>query len=107
MATFYLKEGDTSPTLEATLRNPDGTPADVSNADVTIRVAEPRGGATLFTDTVDVISGSEGKVAYTFKERDVEKQGRYRLDFHTQIVNDGGESYPNSGYHTLMVDKGL
>lgn len=107
MATFYLKEEDTSPTLEATLREPNGDVVTLTDANVHIRVMEPRGGETIIHDDVIIRDKNEGTVTYTFSESQTAEEGRYRLDFHVHSSTDGDETYPNKGYHTLMISRGM
>lgn len=107
MSTFYLKELDTSPTLEATLRDSSDNPVDLTDATVEIRVAEPRGGANIVQDTTVVNDPANGEISYTFSSTETEEHGRYRLSFRVDFPGSGVESFPNKGYHTLMIGRNL
>lgn len=108
MSIFYIKEGDSAPLITATLKNPDGSNFslnDVSGVDII--VAGARGGDNIINDRVDIVDKDEGVVRYRFDSTDTSTYGRYRVEF--QVEYDGGvvETFPNDGYHTIMIQRNL
>lgn len=105
--TFYIKEDDTAPTLQATLKNPDGSAVDLSASSVDIRVAGARGGPNVVNEDVTVAEPSEGVIQYTFSDDDLDDSGRYRVEFEVTYGTGNVETYPNKGYHTLLVGRNM
>jgi len=107
MSTFYIKEGDTEPRLAAQLKNPDGSSVDLSTSTVSIRVAESRGGSNIINDKTEIIDATDGKIAYRFTNGDADTVGRYRVEFEVEYDSGFIETYPNSGYHTLLIGRNM
>jgi len=107
MGTFYVKEDDTEPVLEATLQNPDGSGVDLSGAGVDIRITEARGGSNVVNADASIQDAANGVVRYTLQSSDTENDGRYRVEFEVEYSSGKIETYPNKGYHTLMVGRNM
>jgi len=107
MGTYYIKEDDRSPSLQATLKNPDGRSVKLGDANVNIRVAKARGGENIVNSDADKVNASEGIVGYTFSDGETSEDGRYRVEFEVDYVGGATETFPNKGYHTLMVGRNM
>jgi len=107
MSTFYIKEDDTVPILQATLKNPDGSNVDLNGSEVDIRVTEARGGSNIVNDSVLVYNPSDGAIRYDFSNTDTSNCGRYRVEFEVTYGGGSVETYPNKGYHTLMIGRNM
>lgn len=105
MATFYIKENDTAPTIQATLKNPDGSAVDLAGASVDIRIAKARGGANVQNGSANVQDAQGGVVNYTLTSNDTDDTGRYRVEFEVTYGDGKVETYPNKGYHTMLVSR--
>jgi len=105
MATFYIKEDDTAPTLQATLKNPDGSTVDLTNSSVDIRITKARGGSNVVNTQANVSDAQNGVVQYTLQDGDTSDDGRYRVEFEVTYGAGAVETYPNKGYHTLMIGR--
>lgn len=100
---FYLKAGDTVPILEATLRDESGNPVELTGADVQLHLIEPRGGPTFLDEPATIADESEGVVRYEWADGDTTESGRYRAEFVVTYVDGGVETFPNSGYHDVLI----
>lgn len=107
MGTFYIKEDDTSPTLQASLKNPDGSSVGLNDTTVTIRIAESRGGENIINSPVTIDDANDGLVSFRFDGDKITKPGRYRVEFVVDFGVDEIETFPNKGYHTLMVGRNM
>lgn len=107
MATFYIKEDDTAPTIQAQLKNPDGTPVDLTATDVDIRITKARGGDNVVNSTASIQNASDGVVRYTLQASDTEDSGRYRVEFEVTYGTGQVETFPNKGYHTLLIGRNM
>ncbi|MCU4754246.1 phage baseplate upper protein [Halobacteria archaeon AArc-curdl1] len=102
---FYLKNGDTSPVLLAILSDEDGEPVDLVESDVWLRLQEPRGGETVIESGVTVTDPEEGRVHYHWGalEDDRNLSGRYRADFVVEYPDGAQETFPNDGFHDVVI----
>lgn len=107
MATFYLKEGDTAPKLQASLKNPDGTAVDLTNANVDIRIAKARGGGNIESGNAFTTDANNGVIEYDLAQVNTDNDGRYRVEFEVTYIDGSVETFPNKGYHTLMVGRNM
>lgn len=107
MGTYYVKEDDTEPTLEATLKRPNGDAVDLTGASVDIRITEARGGSNVVNNSASVFDAANGVVQYSLQSGDTEENGRYRVEFEVEYSGGGVETYPNKGYHTLLVGRNM
>lgn len=97
---FYVKQGDTAPSVTATLLNPDGTPTNLTGATVTFRM-------TNGTDTVEAAAivespPTDGQVTYEWAPGDLDVWGGYAAEW---IVDQSGatQTFPSDGYNWVDV----
>jgi len=102
MATFTIKQGDTLPTLVATLKNPLGVPVNLTNSTVTFRMADINGTVKI-SSAVTEVDFSNGRVSYIWSESDTAEAGNFRAEF--EVVNEQGkkETYPNTQPITISI----
>ncbi|MCU4744503.1 hypothetical protein [Natronoglomus mannanivorans] len=103
--SFHLKKGDTAPSLEAILRDDGSEPVDLTEADVWLRLQEPRGGGLVLKSGVSVIDEEQGHVRYVWSESDgdTEQTGRHRADFIVKYPDGAQETFPNDGFHDVVI----
>ena len=101
--SFTLKVGDTAPSLEAILRDSTGDPVDLSDATVDFNVRRPRGGDTEFTGPASVVDGPGGHVEYSWADGDTDVEGRYRAEFVVTYPDNSVETFPNDGFHDIVI----
>jgi hypothetical protein len=102
---FFLKAGDTAPRLTATLTDADGNPIDLDGSDVAFHLLEPRGGPTVLDAPALIPSPDDGTVAYEWADSDTDESGRYRAEFRVTYPDDTVDTFPNVGYHTLLISE--
>lgn len=104
---FYIKKGDTSPAIEATLRDGGGAPANIAGAIVVFSMKNERTGALKVNrQAASIVSAPGGVVRYEWAEGDTDTSGRYLGEF--EVTYDGGsiETFPNRGYlHVRVFDE--
>ena len=101
--TFYLKRGDTSPTLQQTLLNAAGDAVDITGAAVTIHVTD-RYGTNVIDAAASISDASVGVVQY---ELGAIPQGNYEFEFEVVYANSKIETFPNAGFDILVVERDL
>ena len=101
--TFYLKASDTAPVLEATLTDASDSPIDLTGASVDFELVEPRNGPTAIDAGANVADASGGVVRYPWADGDTDTPGRYRAQFVVTYADGSVETFPNVGYHDVII----
>lgn len=98
-ADFYIKEGDTSPPILAQLLNDDGSPVDLTDALVNVKLEEV-GGDSYTVDASGIIGEpSNGKARYEWSDGDTSTAGYYNTVFEVQydaVTNVADETHTYS-----------
>lgn len=103
MTNFFIKSGDTSPALAATLTDSDGNAIDITGASVDFHMS-PRGGDGTKVDAQATITdASNGKVEYRWSQSDTDTPGTYRGEFEVTYSGGDVETFPNDEYITISV----
>lgn len=94
--TAYLKQNDTSPTLDAILTDANGDPVDVTNATVRFHMMQI-GAATLKIDSAaSVIDGAAGHVRYALQAGDTDTPGSYKAEYEVTFLDGTIETFKNT-----------
>lgn len=110
MAAFKIKRNDTSPSIQITCQDSNGTAVDVTGASVQfhMRLAGSADGATLKVDAAgSVVSGSSGTVKYDWSASDTNTAGEYECEFEITFGDGTVETFPSSGYDRVIIDEDL
>lgn len=103
MATFHLKEGDTSPSLLYAL-----TPTDVvlTGATVVFSMMNRRGTVKV-SRAAAVITTATGTptIRYDWDAADTDTQGVYRGEFEVTYADGSIETFPNQGFITIQIER--
>lgn len=100
---FTLTAGDTVPSLQAVLADSEGDAIDLTNASVRFHLTEPRGGDTIIDEPADIVDATGGLVRYRWHIDDTDDPGRYRAEFVVTYANEDVETFPNDGYHDVVI----
>lgn len=111
MTAFSMKRNDLLPALAATLKNPDGTPADLTSATAVVfnMVGESLGAAVIINRAaVVIVDASAGLVRYDWAAGDTTSAGDYRAEFEV-TYSPGAKpmTYPGRGYISVHIDSDL
>lgn len=110
MATFNLKEGDTSPSLSYTLLPADvlltGATAVFNMKDRRGNVKVSRGSATI-TDNGDGTSSGTPTVQYDWSSSDTDTSGLYYGEFEITYSDSTVETFPNSSFIYIYIKKDI
>lgn len=92
----YLKQNDTSPTLDAILTNAAGEVVDVTNASVRFHM-QMVGATTLKIDAAaTVVDGEAGHVRYTLQPGDTDTPGSYKAEYEVTFLDGSVETFKNT-----------
>lgn len=102
MADFYIKQGDTLPTLDVTLVQANRKPLSLVGATgVTFRMRNSAGEAVIESPAT-IVDASKGKVCYRWGSTDTAEAGRYEAEF--QVDFDGEtQTIPNTDYIDISI----
>lgn len=100
---FYLKVGDTNPSIEAALQGNTGDSISLDGANVQFRLRQPRGGELLVEKPAEVVDKVNGLVRYAWDDEDTNESGRYRGEFQVEYKTGRIETFPNSGFYNVVI----
>lgn len=120
-ADFHIKQGNTSPAIEAQLLDNNDDPVDLSgdtdtgDPAATVRFQMQKvGDDTLTVDAgATVMDAANGIVAYEWADGDTDEEGSYRAEFDVDYDGRTGdlfttdETFPNNDYLLIRVEENL
>ncbi len=99
---FFIKEGDTSPDLQVTLKDGDGNAVDVSGAAIVFSMSA--GGVVKTSEqTVTLVTASSGVVKYPWVAGDTDTPGTFIGEFEVTFAGGAIQTYPNSATGRLNI----
>lgn len=102
--TVQMKQGDTGPPLTATLKNPDGTVANLNGATVKLNIKARRGGTVLVNHgTVTVTDATNGRVSYAWQVADTANPGSFYVEWEVTYAGGVITTYPNDKSALLEI----
>lgn len=101
MTAFAITQGDTLPTLDATLAR-NGTAEDVTGATVTLYYRLRAGGLVL-SKAATLVTPASGIVRVTFATTDTATTGVYDAHFRVVFTDTSVLTFPNNGFFTLTI----
>lgn len=105
--TFYIKEGDTSPELQATLKDAEGSAIDLTGASARFHMRAPGAAAAAVDAAATVVTAASGIVKYTWIAGDTDVAGRYEAEFEITFGDGSIESFPNRGYIPVRISSDI
>lgn len=101
--TTYLKQNDTSPTLDAILSDAAGDPVNVIGATVRFRMVQVGDTALKIDAPARVVDGGAGHVRYTLQAGDTDTPGRYKAEFEVTFLDGSVETFTNTPNQLRVV----
>lgn len=108
MATFYIKEGDTSPAIEYVL-----SPTDIvlTGANVVFNMWDRRRvvkvSRAVGSVTDDGSASDTPTIQYDWVSADTDTAGTYYAEFEVTYADSTIETFPNDGYITIEIRKDI
>jgi hypothetical protein len=103
---FSIKQNDTSPALQATLKDAALSPINLNGATVMFHMKSLDG--TMKVDAaMTITSPLEGVVEYNWEAGDTDTVGTYYVEFEVTYFDDSVETFPNNGNKVITVVKEL
>jgi hypothetical protein len=103
---FSIKQNDTSPSLQATLKDAALTPINLTGANVRLHMKSVDG--TLKIDQpMSVVTPTQGIIQYDWQAGDTDTVGTYYVEFEVTYSDASVETFPNNGSKVVSVVKEL
>jgi len=100
---FYIKQNDTSPAIAAQLLDANGDAVNVAGASVAFNMRTRGGAVKVNAAAGSVVNASEGRVKYSWDAADTDTIGRYEAEFQVTYADSSIETFPNTGYITVII----
>ena len=109
MADFYIKQNDTSPAIQSTLKDSDGDPVDLTDATVKFHMVDNDGEVKINTsDHVSIIGDPlSAVVKYEWQPDDTKDKGIYEAEWEVTYSDGIIETFPNSSNIIIKIIKEL
>jgi 5-hydroxyisourate hydrolase-like protein (transthyretin family) len=99
---FYIKQNDTSPSLQATLKDASGSAINLSGASVQIHM-EAVDGTLKVNKTMTVTDQVNGIVEYDWVSGDTDTAGTYYVEFQVTYSDSTIETFPNNNKEVIII----
>ena len=103
---FNIKQNDTSPSLQATLKDSALAPIDLTGATVKLHMKSVDG--TIKVDTsMTIVEELNGIIKYDWQTGDTDTVGTYNVEFQVTYSDASIETFPNNGNKVISVVREL
>tara|TARA_R110000796_G_scaffold20547_2_gene61081 strand:+ start:242 stop:562 length:321 start_codon:yes stop_codon:yes gene_type:complete len=103
---FNIKQNDTSPSLQATLKDAQLVPVSLTEATVKLHM-KSLDGVVKVNEIMTITDGNGGVVQYDWKAGDTDTVGSYSVEFQVTYADASVETFPNDGNLAVSVVKEL
>lgn len=100
--TFTIKQSDTSPSLQATLKDASGVSINLNGCTVKFHM-KSLAGAVVVNQTMTVVNASGGIVRYDWQPNDTDEAGTFYAEFEVTYSDLTVETFPNNGNIAIMI----
>ena len=104
---FKIKTNDTSPKLTVDLENAAGNPVDLSGASARFHMKKYGASSLKVYAGADITDEDNGRVEYSWSLLDTDEAGTYYGEFEITYGDGTVETFPNSGYFTVIIQEDL
>ena len=106
MATVYVKQNDTLPSINATIKDDNSTVIDLTGATVKFFMNDSTG-TNKVDGTGELVVAASGTVKYDWVTGDLDTVGIYSAEFQITFIGGTILTAPSSGYITIVVGDDL
>ena len=105
--TFFVKQNDTSPTLDATLKDADDAAVDLTGASVRFHMRKVGKGTAVVDGAATITGALTGQVRYAWSGSDTASIGTYNGEFEVTYSDGTIETFPNNGFISIEITDDL
>lgn len=104
---FHMKQGDTKPSIQATLYN-GTTPLDLTGTTVRFKMRRPQDTTLLINEIATLVDAANGVVRYDWDATDLATAERtYRAEWEITYADDSVLTVPRPGWLSVFVHPDL
>ena len=109
MDTFYIKQGDLWPPLEANLKQANGEAIPLQQSDTVqlILTLKNKRSLAILMENVDIVNHETAHVKYEWVDGDTDNAGEYQGEFIVLLDGIRPLKIPNNGYFDVIIDHKL
>jgi len=100
--TFTIKQSDTSPSLQATLKDGNDSPVNLNGAAIRFHM-KALGGVIKVDQPMTIVSAVGGVVKYDWQAIDTSTAGTYSVEFEVTYADLSIETFPNTDNIALVI----
>lgn len=104
MATFVIKQNDTSPSIEATLTNINGVAINLSSCSVRFHMKNMTNGVLIVDQPATIVNAVNGVTRYAWQSADTQKPGMYNCEFEVTYSDNSIETFPNDDKIIVSIE---
>jgi hypothetical protein len=101
--SFWIKQGDTAPSIAYQLEDGDGTPVDITGAAVKFIMYAPGASSPKVNTAATITTAATGMVAYTFNASDTDAIGDYLGEFQVTFAGGAVETWPDGDWLKIRI----
>lgn len=102
-SAFFLKQRDTSPALQYTVKDEDGSAIDLSGATVTFYMQDETGTTVIDGGSVTLVDAANGIVKYEWQDGDSDNAGYFKAEFLVTFGDGTKRTSPDPGWISIVV----
>tara|TARA_R100001463_G_scaffold130980_1_gene190742 strand:+ start:651 stop:974 length:324 start_codon:yes stop_codon:yes gene_type:complete len=100
---FKIKQNDTSPIIQATLKDANSAAVDLTGASVRFHMIKYRGTSTKVAAAAAIVDDDAGTVKYVWQSGDTDTVGSFKAEFQVTFSDGTVETFPNTDYIQIDV----
>lgn len=102
--TFFIKQNDTSPSLDVALQDDRGRPVDISGATVVFHMRNTADDSVKITSgVVTILSSTLGQVRYGWSAANTDTAGNFEAEFQVTFSGGGIQTFPSDTYIDVII----
>jgi len=104
MATFVIKQNDTSPSIEATLTDINGSAVNIASSSVRFHMKNMSNNTLTVDQAATIVNAASGIVRYAWQAADTQKPGLYNCEFEVTYSDNSIETFPNDDKIIVSIE---
>jgi len=104
---FYIKRGDTSPSILMKCEDGQGNAVDISDASARFHMSRLGSSVAKVDAPASIIDAANGLVRYDWVSDDTDTSGPYWCEVEVSFLNGDVETFPNNSYERIDIKDDL
>jgi hypothetical protein len=100
---FFIKQNDTSPNLDATLKDASDNAIDLAGASLRFHMRKIGATSAKVDAAATIIDEDTGQVRYTWSAGDTDTIGSFEAEFEVTYGDGSVETFPNNKFFSIEI----